>query len=220
MKVEAHHTHPGYYSASGARVPSVTTIAKLIDTSEGLIHWAWQCGVDGKDYRKVRDEAATIGHIGHALVEARIRNLPFDTSQIDPAILEPALESLRAFDTWCETTHFNLLETEVRVLSERYQYGGRLDNVAEVTGETCITDFKTSSGVYPSYMLQVSAYRHAWNETHHDRPILGCHLLRLKKDDAGFVHHYFPPKSLDKAFVAFLLCRELYDKQKELKKLL
>lgn len=220
MRVEPKFVHAGYHNNAGERIPSVTTLAKMIDRPDALIWWAWDCGMKGIDYKKVRDDAATIGHVGHALVEARIKGQPFDESGVEPGLLAPAKESLQAFDTWCEASQFVLLETEVKLISERYQFGGRLDCVATVTGETCIVDFKTSKGVYESYLLQVSAYRHAWNETHKNRPVMGCHLLRLKKDDAGFVHHYFPPKTLDKAFTAFLLCRELYDLQKELKKLI
>lgn len=225
MKVEARHTHPGYHNASGTRVPSVTTICKLIDKPEGLIHWAWKCGTEGKDYRNVRDEAATAGHVAHGMVEAAIKGSSFVLDPaLDEQIVANAKRSFASFQSWMESTRFQLERTEVSLVSERHQFGGRLDCIALVMSEgkpeRCIVDWKTSSGVYASYVVQVSAYRGAWNESNRNQPIIGCHLLRMKKDDAGFVHHYFPPETLDKAWRAFLVCRELYDLQSALGKLI
>lgn len=221
MKLEAKHTRPGYFNAAGKKLPSVTTIAKLIDSSEGLIWWAWDCGMKGLDYKKVRDDAASAGHVAHAMIEAAVKGRDFDlASVLDEEIRANAARSFGAFVTWRDMVRFQLLETEVQIISERYQYGGRLDCIASVLDETCIVDWKTSKDVYPSYLLQVAGYRHGWNETRHDRKILGCHLLRVKKDDAGFVHHYFPPSTLDKAFQSFVTCRDLYEQQKELSKLI
>lgn len=222
VKVEPRFTHKGYVNAAGKRLPSVTTICKLIDKPEPLLFWAWRMGCEGKDFREVRDDAATAGHAAHAMIEARIkgRELPFDLSSLDPEIRANAERGFAGFEKWIEGNRFQLIHSEVAMVSERHQFGGRLDCIASVLGELCICDWKCAGGIYTSGLVQVAAYRGAWNETHMNEPILGCHMLRIKKDDAGFLHQYFPPPTLDKAWRAFLVCRELYDLQNELGKLL
>lgn len=64
-----------YRLKDGTRVPSVTTIISRFKESGGLVHWAWQLGIDGKDYRKVRDEAADAGTLAHALLECDHKGL-------------------------------------------------------------------------------------------------------------------------------------------------
>ena len=65
--------HPIYKNAEGKRLPSVTTIIGRFKDSGGFVHWAWDLGIQGIDYRKVRDAAADAGTIAHHLVEADIR---------------------------------------------------------------------------------------------------------------------------------------------------
>jgi hypothetical protein len=61
------------YEIGGKRVPSVTTIISRFKDSGGLIHWAWQQGMDGLDYRETRDKAALAGHLAHYLMELDAR---------------------------------------------------------------------------------------------------------------------------------------------------
>lgn len=221
-KLAKQHTHPGYYNAAGKRVPNVTTVAKLIQAPEGLIHWAWQLGVDGKDYREERDAAATAGHICHHMIESSIkgREITFDDG-IDEETKGLAVRGFQGFQRWAESTKFSLIQTEVVVISEKYQYGGRLDCIATVNGEPCIVDWKTSkkSSPMPAWLPQVAAYRQGWNETHRGEQVKSCHLMQLRKADAGFSHHYLPPETMDLGFRAFLACLELYDLRKQVEKL-
>ena len=81
----------GYYLADGTtRVPSVTTITGRFKDSGGLIYWAWQQGVDGKDFREERDKAAEAGSLSHAMVEADIKG------QNPKELLLAAPENVRA----------------------------------------------------------------------------------------------------------------------------
>lgn len=215
------HTHPGYYNAAGERIPNVTTIAKLIQAPEGLIHWAWDLGTKGQDYRAVRDDAATAGHACHAMIECAIKGQTFVPADMDEETLGLATQGFRAFQSWLASANFALIRTEVVVVSERYQYGGRLDCIATVNGEPCIVDWKTSkkSSPMPAWLPQVAAYRQAWNETHRGEQVKACHLMQLRKADAGFSHHYLPPETMDLGFRAFLACLELYDLRKQVEKL-
>jgi len=65
------------YMIDGKRVPGVTTILGKYKEAGGLIHWAWDLGMQNIDYRKVRDDAADAGTLAHAMVEATIRSTDF-----------------------------------------------------------------------------------------------------------------------------------------------
>ena len=58
-KLERHKPHQTY-TLDGITIPGVTTVLGIIDKSGPLIHWAWKLGMEGKDYKKVRDEPPTL----------------------------------------------------------------------------------------------------------------------------------------------------------------
>ena len=63
VKLQKLRSHQKYLLKGGTQVPGASTIAKLGDDGSSLIHWAWDLGNRGIDYRKARDQAADIGTI-------------------------------------------------------------------------------------------------------------------------------------------------------------
>ncbi len=210
----------GYRTEGGKRVPGVTTIIKhLSGDPGGLIHWAWQLGADGKDYRKERDKAAGIGSYTHDLIEADITQKPADLSRytLTDDEVKKADTAFQAYRQWREGSRLEIIATERALVSELSQYGGTIDAIGLINGVLCIIDWKTSNSVYPEYLAQVAAYSELWSECVGDEP-QAAHLLRVGKDSGTFTHHYFPRDVLDTGLQAFHHCRALYDLAKELKK--
>lgn len=204
------------YWVDGERVQGVTTILSRFKDSGGLIHWAWQCGMDGKDYREERDRAANVGTCAHDMVDARIRKISFDYEDWPPEILEKAKISFAAFEQWANDSQLEAAETEVQLISRKYRYGGTPD-VFFVRGKRSLGDWKTSNAVYPEYLCQLAAYKNLWEENYPDQPIEGgAHLIRFDKTYGDFHHHYY--SDLDDAWEAFKHMRALYDLDKILKK--
>jgi hypothetical protein len=202
------------YRDSKGRVPSVTTINNIGKESGGLIHWAWSCGMDGLDYRKVRDDAAMAGSIGHLLVEAAIKHtepqFPTDGAR---ALGEKAF---RAYKLWEKQSRIRWTDSELALVSEKHHFGGTIDaiGIPHDSNQYCIGDWK-SGGLYPEHLCQVAAYGALFTEaTGH--PVHGYHLCRFNRDTGDFVHAYF--EDLEDAWNAFLLKRELYDLLSKLKK--
>lgn len=199
----------GYRLKDETRVPSVTTILGRFKDAGGLIHWAWDLGKQGKDYREVRDEAANAGTIAHEAVEAWIKNEPYNVQ--DPR----AQKSFAAFLEWADQTQLKVIETEVPLVSEKHRFGGTLDAML-IRGRVSLGDWKTSNGIYPEYLCQVAAYGILWEENFPDRPIEGgYHLMRFDKTYGDFSHRWWA--ELETAKRSFLLMRELYENEKELK---
>jgi len=61
-----------YKLKDGTLVPGTTTIIGAFKDSGGLVHWAWQQGKAGLDYRNTRDKAAERGTNVHDLAECYI----------------------------------------------------------------------------------------------------------------------------------------------------
>lgn len=116
----------GYRVKDGTRVPSVTTIIGKFKEAGGLMHWAWQLGIAGKDYREVRDEAADAGTLAHALVEQWIRKQPLAVNGPDE-VVQKACNAFNIFMQWANQSRLEVTETEVALVSEKHRFGGTLD---------------------------------------------------------------------------------------------
>lgn len=206
----------GYYNAAGKRIPGTTTIINRFKDAGGLIHWAWEQGRNGLDYRKTRDAAASVGTLVHAMVDASIHGTAQPpTDGFSPEQLLQAANGLQAFKDWYAGSDARIEATEIKLVSELHQFGGTPDAVGIVNGKRCILDWK-SGGVYQDALIQVAAYGQLWNEHHPDQPIEGFHIVRFGKDSGDFVHRHFA--ELTEAWEQFLLFRRAYEIDKTLKK--
>lgn len=207
----------GYQLADGSKVPGVTTIIGRFKDSGALMHWAFQQGKAGKE--RLYDDAeraADIGSYAHDCVRAWLRDeFPPPTPLDEPATLQ-AGTAFAAFLEWAEQTKLSVTATEVPLVSEEYRFGGTLDAIGVVGDKLCLLDWKTSNGVYPDYLIQLAAYRFLWETHNPDQVIRGFHLLRFAKEHGDFAHHYFP--NLDEGWRMFVLLREAYEIDKQLKK--
>ncbi len=204
------------YKVDGKRVPGVTTILSRFKESGGLIHWAWEQGRDGLDYRQTRDSAADAGTLGHLMIDARIRRKPMPEEKDYPSdIWAKAKSSFSAFEKWADQTKLIPVETEVPMTCSCHMFGGCLDSML-IDGQLALGDWKTGNAVYVEHLCQLAAYGHLWTVNHPDRPITGgFYLLRFSKVESDFTHHHWD--NLDKAWRQFELFREAYDLDKELK---
>lgn len=206
----------GYRTSDGTRVPGVTTIIKCLEDSGGLLHWAWQCGIDGIDYRKARDKAADAGTLAHDLIEAEIKGEPLPTDA-DDAKLESAMNALERFREWRRQTQA-IIETHERPLvSECYRFGGTPDAVATINGKRVLLDWKSSNGVYGPYLAQLGGYAILIEECELWTPE-EAHLLRFDKECEAWTHHFWGPKMLELGRRAFLAALSAYPFKDRLKK--
>lgn len=215
--------HPIYKDASGRRIPSVTTILKLISIggNEGLLYWANQLGLDGKTLEDGRRTGADVGTLAHLGVEAAIRGEDYDVDALQISSEQRAMivSCLAEWHRWCDRSRLVPIEAEVSLVSESCRYGGTLDMVCELDGHLSVLDVKTG-GVYPEHLCQVRAYGQLWEECR-KQPIEEYHLLRLGKSDASFHHHSYRASSqaMQTAHAVFAGARAIYDQAMSLKKL-
>jgi len=213
----------GYYLKDGSRVPGTTTIIQRFKESGGLMQWAFKQGQSGA--LRLYDEAekaAEIGTVAHSMVEAFINGKSaaeiMQIARTLPPEAEPkAASAFNAYKTWQANFQVEIVSQEIQLVSEKYRYGGTPDAVGMIGNQLVLLDWKTSNGIYTDYLVQLAAYQNLWQENFPERPLTGgFHLLRFAKEHGDFGHHYFA--NLDNAWRQFLLFREAYEIDKELKK--
>jgi hypothetical protein len=213
-------------------VPSVSTIISRFKDSGALMKWAYDTGrthgyLEGtgkpapSSLYEVSGKAADIGTAAHAMVEAVIAG---EDPQARPELLalcaEDQTKAVNAFgmyEQWAAQSKLVIVDQEMQLVSEAHRFGGTPDAIGSIEGELCLVDWKTSNGVYSDYLLQLAAYRCAWEETHPDQLLTGgFHLCRFAKEYGDFAHHYY--RELDDALEMFLILRRAYEIDQRLRK--
>jgi hypothetical protein len=163
VKLVRNAPHQKYHLADGTQVPGGSTICKIGDDAGALIHWAWDLGKRGLDYRKERDKAADIGTLAHFMIECMLNNQVADLSDYDEADIAKALVCYTKFLDWWEIQNLTVVATEIQLVNEEYRYGGTIDLIAvDDDGDHVLLDFKTSKKISESYWRQCAGYAALW----------------------------------------------------------
>ena len=207
----------GYY-LDGVRIPATTSILSRFKDAGGIIHWAWALGMEGKDYREVKQEAADAGTCAHDMAECYVTGRAFDPSPYSVETLARAENGFTAFRNWAEQSRLEIdpTRTELSLISKVHAFGGTIDAPLRFKGKRRLGDYKTSNAVYVEYLMQMAAYGILWDETFPEDPITGYDLIRFDKTYADFAHFSF--NELDDAREEFLHLRKAYELDQKLKK--
>lgn len=178
--------HQKYHLADGTQVPGGSTICKIGDDAGALIHWAWNLGREGKDYRKERDKAADIGTIAHFLIECYLNGQVADLEDYIQSDIDKALVCYNKFADWWHEQNLEKVATEIQLVNEPYKYGGTIDLIAnDKDGNHILIDFKTSKKISDSYWRQCAGYAQLWNENNFGKRITKYAIVRIGKEDEG-----------------------------------
>jgi len=124
--------------------------------------------------------AADIGTAAHSVFEAM--SLGESVGQLSEALLP----FQKHFQDFLDTVQPTYLRTEETVWSETHGYAGSFDAFAEIQGQRCWVDNKTTkSGVHAEVALQLSAYKNADYMLDGDT---GEQLLQPQADRGVVVH--------------------------------
>lgn len=221
VKLDRTKAHQRYKLKDGTVVPGVTTVLGMLP-KQALIHWAWVLGMEGKDYRKVRDEAADIGTLAHFMVKCHFRGEEPDLSEFPATSINKAENAFLSFLTWWGKRKQKVVATELELVHPKYRYGGTMDlllTVEDQEGERELIDFKSGKGIYePEMPCQLSAYKEL-DEFHHGIPVVRSSIVRIDKEGADFNPDTDIKTwtNLSEHWKMFCLLHELYDLNKKLK---
>ena len=164
-EMESHTADSGsrvYFTPAG-RAPSVTTILSTLP-NPGLDEWRERVGEE--EAARVSKEATDIGSAMHDMLEAYVREVPFEGKGIpEEAIAKKMFAAVRMFGLR------NLREVWGIEVPLHYEdlYAGRTDLVGVYNGKLSIIDYKTAKYFKKEewiheYYLQTAAYAiaHDW----------------------------------------------------------
>jgi hypothetical protein len=209
MKYKAHQR---YYTKDHTLVPGATTVLQVLN-KPALVPWANRLGLQGIDCNKYRDEKAEIGTLAHYFIECELKGEKPDTSDFTPNQVDQAENSLIKFYDWMKEHKLEPIFSEKQLVSEIYRYGGTVDCYGKLDGKFELMDFKTSSGIFPEMIIQLSAYKQLLEENGY--PVDEVRILRIGRDDQeGFEER--KETNLDKYFELFKNCLNIYHIKKEL----
>lgn len=124
----------------GKRVPSVTTIVGQLD-KPGLMYWAHDLGLKGvSDLRAHRDAISQAGKLAHELALPFLSGVEIGETlksiqgEYEPEELELTVPIMNRFTEWAGKHTFRTIYEEESFISERYQFGGRIDWFGEMDG--------------------------------------------------------------------------------------
>jgi hypothetical protein len=188
------------YNVGGESVPSVTKILSVIN-KPALVNWSARVAVEyvqesinpGEAYDELqlnsifegakkshwqkKKDAGDIGTLVHAWIEKYING-----ENPGMPINEQLQDSVNNFLKWVKDHDVKFLLSEQPIYSRKYKYAGILDFICTIDGELYIGDIKTSSGIYPEYMLQTSAYKYARQEEYPEEKYVGQVIVRVGKE--------------------------------------
>jgi hypothetical protein len=212
----------GYYNKAGQRVPSVTEILGKFKNPDPLVSWAFKLGKEAgiavaqgrpapRSAHEVKTQAGQAGNIAHDALEQHIKGLPYvyEGAKLPEGVMQRAMKGFENGKKWIAGSCIKVVDTEVSLVSEKYQFGGTRD-ARGVTpdGLNRLLDWKTSSRVYQDYLIQLGAYSLLSEECEGIQYDGGYDILRFDKEYADFQHHHF--SDLTDAKNAFILMTQLY----------
>jgi len=160
-------------------------------------------------HRQFTKDAASIGQLVHDWISKYIYAL----SDSKPLPLEPvnekAKQSIKAFIDFTQKHNVEVTSSERKIYSMTEDYAGTLDGEGYIDGKKCILDFKTSSGIYPEFFIQVAAYLYAREEETGSK-YEGAVIIRIDKETGEFEAKAIKREDLDEYYQAFLACLTLY----------
>ena len=149
--------HIRYKDSNGKNVPGATTITGLLNKPY-LITWANRLGLEGIDSTKYRDEAAEIGTLAHAMIQAHIQGELLDTSTFSQAQIDQAENAVLSYFEWERQHTVKPILVESPMVSDACGYGGTIDLYCKLDGVPTLVDFKTGKAIYDEYFVQLAAY--------------------------------------------------------------
>lgn len=206
--------HTQYILNTGDKVPGVTTILNSVLAKPFLIVWANKLGLQGIDSTRYVDKLAGVGTLAHLLVMHYLKGTTPDLSEYSQADINTAQNCMKSFYEWEKVHKLEPILLEKPLSSDIYGYGGTADFIGKVDGVLELIDFKTGSGIYQDYFIQISAYRQLAKE--HGYEINRARILRIGRDDNEGFEERLTVK-FDTEFDLFKHCLAIYNLKKQLK---
>ena len=208
--------HTIYKNKNDKRLKSVTTIINgcLGWNKQPLLMWTRKHCLNGEDSLKLLKEAGRIGTLAHNMIEEFTKGGVVNLDGYTPNEISQAKTAYYGFYNWFANNNVTFHETELKLVSEQYQFGGTFDAICEVNGKLVVCDWKSSNDVHSEYLIQLGAYRQLIQENL-DYKIKGAILLKLDKEEKGvYEEHHYKIKDLNWGWKMFKLLLKIQENKR------
>lgn len=224
--------HGHYYD--GRRLTSVTTVLGIVSKGDAIPQWAVNQAIEyirenlkgeltSEDvdlilhgaklrWRSVRQEAADIGTQAHNWIERYLKGENPEWPE-HPNVRN----SCEAAVKWIEQHHWITRAIEQQLYLPDLGVAGICDWWAEIDGELCVPDWKTSKALYGTYRYQTAAYAKAIEEEYGIKSRTRW-LLRIDKETGEFEDLRIPKSEFAADYRAFKAAVQLYKREQEVSK--
>src|ERR1017187_1331381 len=148
--------HTIYKNSKGERVKSVTTIigGSLGWNKQMLMAWQAREFKSGNDPTLKTQKASDKGTSCHEYISSYFYNRPMEESfkkdfDLDAIVL--AERAVEQFKQALKEQEYEILDSELPLVSEVYQYAGCLDGRMKHGSKIVLFDIKTSKGIYSDH---------------------------------------------------------------------
>lgn len=164
-----------------------------------------------KSGKETGAEAADYGTMAHAWLESHLKGVSVDLG----ALPEPARNAVNAYLAWEQQHELKTIKTEETFYCCKLNYAGTADWVGMIDGELTLMDWKSSSGIFFNYPIQVLGYAIADEMQHADRLYRQVGIGRFGKDGVSEVRFFkrngLP--SIDTARDVLIACSHIFQAQ-------
>ncbi|HUX56180.1 MAG TPA: hypothetical protein VMV77_04355 [Bacteroidales bacterium] len=145
-----------FYKKGDDYYPSVTTILEVYPKGPAFTQWLKDVGNQAK---AIAERAAESGSKVHNAIEMIVsgREIEWD----DKIYNEQEWCGIGGFIDFYENFVDKIHASEMNVFCDEFRYAGTLDFICQIQDENWLIDFKFGNAVYPTYFLQIAAYRYA-----------------------------------------------------------
>jgi hypothetical protein len=148
--------------------PSITWILD-VGYPKGIGFYKWLANKGWDEAEALKSAAADKGSKIHQaidyLLDGNVVKIESKFTNYEKGIEEELTaqeyEAVISFKTWFDKAKPVIIQKEFTVFSDDDSYAGTVDLVCKIDGEEWIIDYKSGQYIWPSYELQVSAYKHA-----------------------------------------------------------
>jgi hypothetical protein len=172
--------HQRYKTSDGRPAVGVTTVLSQMN-KPCLVAWANKLGLQGIDSTKYVDALARIGSCTHYLVECDAKGITPKLGDFTANEIETAKKSFQKWINWRSQNKFELVESELNLVSDAFQFGGTCDIYAIINGTPTVLDIKTSKICYSEQRTQVIAYMRLMIEN--KKPVTDARIIRIGRDE-------------------------------------
>jgi len=202
----------------GEIVPGVTTIIGILN-KPALVPWANKMGLKGIDVKRYVDDKADIGTLAHAIIIGELMGEEVDVTEYSQKQIDAANNACLSFYEWQKEHELDIITAEQPLISEEHRFGGQYDIFGTIDGKQELLDLKTGSGIWEEHYYQLGGYLILCEENL--MPVNRCRILNIpRSEDENFQEITLSGKMMELSKEMFLDCLRIYNRKKEVKRIM